>query len=216
VFKGLKNLIRRSPERAGGKADMEGQAAAAPAGAPFDMEKLGELIGTKIDAAVAAATKPLQDQIAKLQAPAAPAAEAPKPDPAAKEKPLTMADVQKALTDALAAQQATTATKAARDGYAADKLKDLPAVYRNQLPNTADAGELARAEQTIRAQYLADLKASGITPPPVAGTPPGNGAAATKTPADYSKMTGSQLLAEGIKQRPVATVTAETAALAEK
>jgi hypothetical protein len=48
--------------------------------------------------------------------------------------------------------------QAARQGWIAWRMADLPAVYQNLMPVTYDAVELWEAEEAIRRQVAADLK----------------------------------------------------------
>ena len=87
----------------------------------------------------------------------------------------------------------------------AEKMKDLPAVYQNQLPNTGNAAELAAAEQKIREQYRADFKIAQPTAQPnVAGTPPTGAQPPTAAPVDLSKLSPTQLVEQGLKDAQAA------------
>ena len=163
--------------------------------AGIDMTALAGLIATSVATAVAEANKPILDQIGKLQSPApAPAAAAASKD--GTPKPITMEDI-KALLDG---RDKSAAKSATRDGYAKDKLGDLPAAYRNQLPDTDDMGALDKAAQTIREGYREDLKAKGFTVADVGGNAPANGVPPAKGPVDMSKMSPTQLIEMGLKQ----------------
>lgn len=171
----------------------------------IDYEKLG--------AAIAAANKPLLDRLTALESAVKPSA-APATDDAAQPsagvtapKTPTLSDFEKLLDKKLGERDQSAAIKMARDAAAA-RMSDLPEAYRAQLPQTADAAELARAEQSIRTTYAADFKkAAPGAAPVVNGNPPPNGAPATRPPLDTSKMTGAQLIGEGLKERPVINVT---------
>jgi hypothetical protein len=205
VFERIKKLFRKEPAMA-----EENKAAVNPPAfdaAAFEAKMLG---------ALEAGLKPIAAEIGKLQAAAKPAEQA--AARAIEGVALKAEDVGRIIEEKLSAFSNKQSTASAREAFATSKMADLPAIYRSQLPQTADAAELARAEQTIRAQYQADFKASGGKTENVAGTTPANAQAATRVAVDTSKMTASQLLDEGLKQRPVAAAvpaTAETAALAK-
>ena len=127
------------------------------------------------------------------------AAPAPQATTAAAGKPLTLDDVARAVRDGLAADQQTRAKSEARDRYAAEKLKDLPAVYRAKLPATDDAAALSAAEQAIRAEFKSDFAALGGRAADVSGTPPPGG----QPPAaavDYTKLSPQAAIEAGLKQ----------------
>ena len=132
----------------------------------LDSAELAKLVA----AGVAEAMKPYAEQLGKLGQPAAAAAAA---DPAkaadAGPKPLTMDDLVKTLDQR---EQARAGTDA-RNGYVRDRLKDLPAVYANQLGT--DPAKFAENEQAIRTSYRDDLKARGFKAPDVGGDASGDG-----------------------------------------
>jgi hypothetical protein len=132
-----------------------GNAAASPP--QIDVAALADAIGKSI----AAQLQPLHEAVGKLSAPAATAAKE------EKHKPLTADDIAKIVGDKLAVHDSTQAKRAARDNHARAKMKDVPAAYLRDLPETDDQAALDAAEQRIRTQYRADLKAAGITAPPV-------------------------------------------------
>jgi hypothetical protein len=172
----------------------EDTAGTAPA---IDYEKLGAAIAASLAPAIGEANKPLLERLDKLATPATQAAAA--ADPGAKAKPLSADDITKIVSDQLKTFQQGQQTQAAREGYLASKMNDLPAAYRNQMPNTADAAELARAEQQIRQQFQADFKAAGGTTQTVAGNPPA-GAAKPGAAVDTSKLSSVDKIALGLKQ----------------
>jgi hypothetical protein len=68
---------------------------------------------------------------------------------------LSADDVQQLVSRQLAEGLGSSA----RDAYAAQKMNDLPVTYQQLLPATTDRGQLANAEQRIRSQYRADMRA---------------------------------------------------------
>ncbi len=73
---------------------------------------------------------------------------------------LTEEQVKKLIADATTTAQQDMSQKAARDAYIGEKLKDLPAAYRNQLGT--DKSKWAAEEQALRDQFKADLEAAGV------------------------------------------------------
>jgi hypothetical protein len=138
--------------------------------------------------------------LAKPPAPAEPA----KPAPAAGggDKPLTQADVERLVNERLAAQQQSSQQAAARSAFVAGKLKDLPAVYQNQLGN--DPAKWEAEEQQIRSAFQADFKAAGGKVPDVGGTSAG-GAPPSQT-VDTSKLSGFDLIGIAVKDSKPVTV----------
>ncbi|HUX17295.1 MAG TPA: hypothetical protein VMW52_12540 [Phycisphaerae bacterium] len=112
-----------------------------------------------------------------------------------------VADALKARDDADAAKgkkaDADAKLTAARDKFAAEKLKDLPAVYRDKLPITDDEASLAKAEQAIRKQFADDMKAAGVQVPDAGSKPATAGAPGAAGP-DTSKMNPVQKIEAGI------------------
>jgi hypothetical protein len=126
-------------------------------------------------------------------------------------KPMTAADVQRVVTEALAAAQQSQAQTAQRQQYAAEKLKDLPEVYRGQLGT--DPTKWAAEEQTIRGRYQADFKAAGGTTKDVGGGTTG-GVKPSET-VDLSKLSPVQLASMALKDsKPVAAPAQTTTAAA--
>jgi hypothetical protein len=179
-------------------------AAAAPAGlTPNDLE-----------AAIAKMVKPLVDRLEAFEKKAAAPSVAQADPAAAAAKPLTAADVAKVVSDALASRDASTAVKTAV-ATAATRMADLPDAYKALLPQTADAGALAKAEQDIRTQYAADFKRNAPpgTLPNVNGAPPANGSAATRPPLDTSKMSTRDLGKLAFGQEAVAAAAGAAGSL---
>jgi hypothetical protein len=100
---------------------------------------------------------------------------------------MAQADVEKLVAERVSAavspflkqQQDQQQTASVRDRYIGERMKDVPEIYRSQLPQTADQTALAQAEQKIRDTYKADLAAAGIKAPNVGGSSaaPSSGAA---------------------------------------
>jgi|GEM_PF-3847720 len=151
------------------------------------------------------------DAIAKLLSPPA-ATDAAAKETAGKAAPLTAESiaslVTKTVTDALTAKNATDAVRAARDGFVATKMNDLPSAYSAQLPNTDDPAKLAAAEQTIRTQFKADQAKLGVTAQTIGGAAKDG----TKVAAviDDSKFSLEQVLERDLK--PVGSLPRVTAA----
>lgn len=166
-----------------------------------DKTAAAEIDYEKLAGALAKANKPLLDALDKLAAtPAAtpaPAAAAEKKDEAA--KPLTAADVAKIVADTMGTARASDQAAAARQATIETKLKDLPAAYRNQLGN--DPAKWQAEEQAIRDAYKADFKAAGGADQTkdVGGNNGGAGAAKPAQTLDLSKLTPTQLIAQGLR-----------------
>lgn len=173
-------------------------------------------IKTLISETLAAALKPITEQLAPIvqnqkvladtiaadtaaKADAAKAAEAAKVEAAKsgkqpEAKPLTEAEidarVQAKLDAAFKAQQATAQTSAQRDAFLATKLKDIPKAYQSQIGT--DPAKWATEEQAIRDQVKADDAARGVVIKDVSGGNPGGGAGGdgSKTPVAAFKAAG--------------------------
>lgn len=182
------------------------QAGASP---EIDYEKLGtaigKAIGPLIGTTVGDAVKPLSELLAKQQTPAT-------DDAAAKAaKPLTSEDVGRIVGEQLKTfQQSTQATEQRRQ-FLDDKLKDVPAAYRNQLGS--DPAKWPAEEQQIREQYKADFKALGGKVEDVSGDPPA-GAKKPDAVVDTSKLNPVQKIALGLKNLPGPTSPNAAAAAA--
>jgi hypothetical protein len=201
-------------------------AEATTAAAPLDTKALGESLAaalapalttamtTAITTAVSEANKPLVEQFKTLQAQPATAAGTPaaagKPGEV---KPVTLDDVKNVIAEQFKGIQQQNQQSAQRDAYLANKLKDVPAAYRNQLGN--DPAKWATEEQTIRDQFKTDLAAAGLKPKDVGGVTPAGGAPPTSS-VDLSKLNPTQLAELSFKQtaagKPEATEAATTAA----
>lgn len=214
MLKGLLKIFGgRTAGPTGGKADMPGEAqqaaAAATANPPAASGGIDQkAINAAIDAAIIAAIKPLNEQIGTLTQQLADAkAKAP--------AGISAADVDKLLSEKLAASQQSAEAKAAREKFVGEKLKDLPAVYQGQLGN--DPGKWPAEEQAIRAQFQADLKAAGVTAKPVDGGAGTGGAAKAGTAVDTSKLSGQSLIEIGLKDsKPIGPAAAAAAQQAAK
>jgi hypothetical protein len=125
--------------------------------------------------------------LAKLP-PATPAAKAGDAKPEA----LTADGVARIVAEQLSAATKTHESKAARDAYLADKLKDLPGAYRKQLGD--DPTKWATEEQSIREQFKADLTKAGVKPADLGNASAEGGTPPAKTPVDRSKMDPMELL----------------------
>jgi hypothetical protein len=204
--------------RAGGKeANMAEAGTTPPAGGAIDYDKLGAAIAgalatpiqTAVTAAVAEANKPVAEALTKLQ-PQQPAATQQGQGQGGagggdKAKPLTEQDVARIVGDQLKSFQQTTQQGQARERYQAEKLKDLPVAYRNQLGS--DPAKWAQEEQQIREQFKTDFKGLGGTTPNVGGDNPG-GTKPAATAADVSKMSAVDKIELGLRgSKPQTTTT---------
>jgi hypothetical protein len=115
----------------------------------------------------------------------------------AKPEALTAEAVAKIVADQIAAASQANGQKAARDAFQAEKLKDLPAAYRNQLGS--DPAKWAAEEQAIREQFKADLKAAGLEPKNVGGAAKEGGKTAEQNPVDKSKIDPVSRIEMGLK-----------------
>jgi hypothetical protein len=177
-------------------------------GGGIDQEALAKLIAATVATALAESNKGILEQLGKLSAPAPALVKEDGAKPQAA-KPLTLEDVKGFFAE----KEKSAATAAAREKFAAEKLADVPAAYRGQLPHTDDAAQLAAAEQKIRADYRADLKAKGFEVKDVGGAVPGGGVPAAKAPVDLSKLSATELMEMGLKQAgPVQRTRGATAA----
>jgi hypothetical protein len=185
----LTNLFHKLPKTGGGKDHMGDTTPTAnppAASGGIDLKTFTDMLG--------AAVKPLAEAIAEIKAATAKTPSAPGQD-----RPLTAADVQKLLADALKAHSATTEQTTAREKFLGEKLADLPAAYRGQLGT--DPAKWAGEEQAIRTQYQADFKAAGGKTPDVAGGAAGGEKVASAV--DTSKLSGFELLNIGLAKLPV-------------
>jgi hypothetical protein len=148
-----------------------------------------------VGAAVADAVKPMNEKIAKLEA--APAAAAPAAAAAdqAAPKALTAEDVDKLVEKRLAAQQQSAQAQAQRDAFLAEKLKDLPAAYRSKLGTTRRSGR-TRSRRSAPSSR-SDFAAAGGKPADVGADKPGGAKPAEAV--DFSKLSPTQLIAQGLK-----------------
>jgi hypothetical protein len=204
----LRTLFKRGAKNAGKESEMATETttatsaapqtttpaagAAAPAGS-IDMAAFAALVG----AAVADAVKPLNEKIAKLEAPAA-AVAAPGGKATDQAKALTAEDIDKLVEKRLAAQQQSAQAQAQRDAFLAEKLKDLPAAYRSKLGG--DPAKWKDEEQAIRAEFQKDFAAAGGKPADVGADKPGGAKPAEAV--DYSKLSPTQLIAQGCSTSP--------------
>jgi hypothetical protein len=176
---------------------------AAGATPEIDYDKLAGALGKSLEAKlgemIGAATKPLHETIAKLEAAAQPAVKEVAAE-AGKAKALTLEDLSRLIDSKLGAQQQASQQAQARDAFLASKLKDLPAAYQKQLGS--DPSKWAAEEQSIRDQYKADFKSAGGTKAPVGGENPGGAAAAQAV--DVSKLSPRAKIEAGIKQSTLA------------
>lgn len=156
----------------------------------------------QINEAIAAALKPITEQLAGLGKTASSAAAGEGAGKSAKKDTdapaaLTPEAVAKIVADQLAAHTTTQAAQTARTAYANDKLKDLPQTYRDLLPNTGDPAQLAQAEQAIRARYRAEIGDKAAAGTNLGG---GGGGAAPQGKVDLSKLSPQKKIEMGLQQ----------------
>jgi hypothetical protein len=205
MFERLKNLFRKESAMA-----ETNPAPAAGTQLPADLAaQLAALTG--IVGSLAESQKTIVSAVEKLTAtpgtpPATGAAGA-----AGKPNAITLEDLTRVLDQRDQQRSAAAAKTAARQGFIESKMNDLPSAYRQLLPDTDDAGQLAAAEQRIRTQYQADFKTAGGKVPDVGGGTPG-GAPPAAGVVDVSKMSPTQLVEMGLKgSRPTGSVAPGTA-----
>lgn len=205
----LQTLFKRSA-KAGGKdsAMAKNNSAASASDVEVDVEAI---VARAMESALAkmadANTKLVEGLVTKFIPAASPAATEKKDEG----KPLTreelLGDVKKLIAESLGQHQQTTQTQQLRERYLGEKLKDLPAAYRNQLGS--DPAKWTAEEQAIRDAYKADFKIAGGTVADVGGSAGAGNSSAAKKPGegvDMSKMTPTQLMELGMKNsRPVTT-----------
>jgi hypothetical protein len=143
----------------------------------------------KTAAAEAAKAQAVKDAAAKAD-PAATAAGA---------APLTLEQVQKQISDGIAAalktQAAEVQSSQARNAFIAEKLKGVPAAYAAKLGN--DPAKWAEQEQAIRGELKADLASIGATVKDVSGGNPGGATASAGTDAEKITQFKAQGLSDG-------------------
>lgn len=118
---------------------------------------------------------------------------------------LTLEDLNRVLNERDTRSQQT----AARQQYAATKLKDLPPGYEQRLGS--DPAKWPAEEQQLRTEFRAFLGTQGVKPPDVGG---GNaGGTAAGSVVDLSKQSTMALIEQGLAQAKTAgggNVTAPT------
>jgi hypothetical protein len=203
--------ITRSPRNGDGKESVMAKAnetntATPPAGSGgIDVQALTQGIVTGVSAAIGEALKPLGEQIGKLGTP-----QAQKPEEkATAEKPLTMADVTKVVTEALAGQQSSQVNAQKRGEFIAANLGKLPKAYQNQLGQ--DPAKWPEEAKGIQAQFETDAKGLGVKLEGL-GNPAGDGGkTAAQEKVDTSKMPAFERLHRGLeKLQPVTVPATET------
>lgn len=137
-------------------------------------EALQRVLGQAVTAAVAAAVKPLNEQIAQLQEAQS---KAPTADALAKQIQDGLTAQQKAAADAAAVTQAKTS---ARQKVIDAKLKGVPDSLLGSLPDTADEAALSAAADALR-KTLESLP--GVKLSDVGGASKDGGAAAGSSAA---------------------------------
>lgn len=186
VFKGRSN--------GGGKEPIMGdqdKAATPPAASGgIDQAAVDAAVKSAIEKAVpgvlAEALKPFDKRLAETETNLRTVA-----DTVANQKPLGEDRVKALLTEqaeALAArtkqeaeaQQASAAIKAERDAYAADHLKNVPAIYYGQLGD--DKAQWEANAKAAREKFAADLKAAGVKAPDLGGSAGGEAPKAGEAP----------------------------------
>lgn len=168
---------------------------------------------------VTAALKPLGDSLGELaknqkvfadtlMADAAKAAEAAKAKTDADKKtdapkPITLEDVQSAITNSLTSAFKTrddaAATSTLRNSFIGEKMKDLPPTYQSQLGN--DPAKWPTEEQAIRDRFRAEMAAAGFKVPDVgagnAGGETGSGGKSQTQPNQAKDLAARGALSKG-------------------
>jgi hypothetical protein len=201
--------------RSGGKEKTMAEANPNPTPA-LDAKALGDAIAAgfaaQLPAALQQANAPVLEALKGLQqaAPPAPAGAAATTAGAGdKSKPLTLEDITKLLDHRDQQREQTATTRAQRERYQGDKLKDLPPIYRDRLGS--DPAKWATEEQAIRDQYKADFQAAGGKVEDVGGDQPGG--EKPGAPVDLSKNSATQNITLGLKTaKPATGATASSAA----
>lgn len=182
--------------------DTPNTTATPPAASGVTKEELAQAI----QGAIAAATKPLAEQVAALQGELKTVQEASK---AAGVAPKTE-DVVRAVNEQLAAQQAAVASSAARSAAITEKGKGILPKYLEKIGNDPAKFDAEIAE--ARAACQADLAAAGIKAAAVSSDAPG-GSAKPADLGDTSKLSGAELIAMGVT---ASAANPKPAAAAEK
>jgi hypothetical protein len=191
MFKGLSNLFRK-----GKKMPEQTAAATPPNSGGIDAKALADAIS----AGIAEQLKPLAAKLDQLTspapAPAAAAAVAPAATAAAAaEKPLTLADIAKALNDRDQANAQRAALATSKQTFLDSKMKDLPGAYRAKLGD--DPSKWTAEEQAIRSEFRADFKIAGGQATQVGGDV--SDGSSPETAVDTSKMTAIQKIELGLR-----------------
>lgn len=193
----------------------ETQAAPPADSGKIDVAAITKTVTDEVMKAVKAATEPLAGQLAELAKNQKVLADTYAADKAAADKaaddkaadkaaqPLTAEQVQKLVSDALAAKEQTAQSKAEREAFIASAesgLGKLPKTYLAKLG--ADKAKWAEEAKAIVAEFEADFKASGGKVPDVGGANREGGDTATGKPgvSKFANLTdGQRKFAESIK-----------------
>jgi hypothetical protein len=100
------------------------------------------------------------------------------------------------------AAPADAAASAARERYVREHLGDLPEAYRRQMPQSADARQLADAEASIRRQFREDLRttfAGASSPQDVGGDIAPAGGHPVVGSVDAARLSPVQQIALGLR-----------------
>jgi hypothetical protein len=182
--------------QAGGKDPMPEATPPAAGGTPdvaaltASVTKLTELV-SGLASAQADITKTLGAITESIKKPEA-GADTGKKDKGEQTPAVTLEQIGQLIDQKLGATQKASESKAARDAYLAEKLKDVPAAYRAQLGS--DPTKWASEEQAIREQFKADLKAQGVEPKTLGNASADGGVTPEKRTIDRSKMSPLELL----------------------
>lgn len=178
---------------------------------PRDLPDVQKLVADTVAAALAPVTaaladlgknqKVLADTLASLPPSGAPENVKGGTGPTA----LSLEDVAKLLDEREAKAKAGAASAAKRAAFVAEKLKGVPEAYHHLLGD--DEGKWEENAKAAREKLKADLTALGAKLPDVTGdAAPATGNAGGTPPTakpDLSKLNADQLIALGLKQRPV-------------
>jgi hypothetical protein len=129
--------------------------------------------------------------------------------------PLTAAAVQQMIADALKpvaegignltrtlnADAGMRRVESARERFIRRYAADMRHAYANQLPNTENEGELAKAEQQLRKEWKEDLKNAGYVPPKIGGSPGGSGVSPSAFIPDAPSLSPTDLIEKGLREQ---------------
>ena len=158
--------------------------------------QIAKIASDAVTTAIAAAMKPITDQLGTLAQGQAALTEAQK-------TAITADAIGKTVADAIEARSVANAATQAKADFVAANLKGVPQIYANQLGT--DQSKWVDEAKTIRGQYQKDLTDQGIKASPISSDLPGAAAVGVGVNkpgdlVDMSKMSALQLIEQGVKQ----------------